>query len=318
MQPPITISATLDEPTREKLGLKLSHLVKGSVPTTLAVTRDAVGGQALSMQADLTNARLIFGNMGWTKPAGRQASLSLDVVPSPDGATDLKNFQIVGEDIAINGSIALDPEQHLKSFYFSEFSVDRLTQVEINATVRDGSVLDVEAHGPAYNGKQFFQSLFSAGQIAEDAVPHDPFDVNLSARLGAVSGFYDTTLNDAQVTLRKRNGRLVALNATGKLNGKPVTVRLEGSGNARIIRADSQDAGAAFQADRLLSEDRRWPGFARGQSGHWYARLDGGDALGAKLRRARRFRGERRPHRSAIGGGARHPPQAGAAEPHRL
>jgi hypothetical protein len=198
--------------------------------------------------------------MGWTKPAGRQATLSLDVVPAPDGSTDLKNFQIFGEDIAINGLVALDPEQHLKSFYFSEFAVDRLTQVEINATVRDGSVLDVEAHGPAYNGKQFFQSLFSAGQIAEDADPHDPFDVNLSARLGAVSGFYDTTLNDAQVSLRKRNGRLVALNATGRLNGNPVTVRLEGSGNSRVIRADSQDAGAAF---RLIG---------------FYPKIDGGQA----------------------------------------
>ena len=259
-QPPITIAATLDEATREKLGLKLSHLVKGAVPTTLSVTRDSQGGQAVTMQADLTNARLVFGNMGWIKPAGRRATLALEVAPAPDGSTELKNFQILGDDIAINGSIALDPEQHLKSFYFSEFSVDNLTQIEITATVRDGSVLDVEAHGPAYNGKQFFQSLFSAGQIAEGAEPHDPFDVNLSARLGAVYGFYDTTLNDAQVTLRKRKGRLVALDATGRLNGKPVAVRLEGGSNARIIRAESQDAGSAF---RLIG---------------FYPKIDGGQA----------------------------------------
>ena len=93
-----------------------------------------------------------------------------------DGSTDLKNFKILGDDIAIDGSISLDPEQHLKSFYFSDFSFDRLTHVEINAAVRDGNVLEVEAHGPSYNGKQFFQSLFSAGQIAEDADPRDPFE----------------------------------------------------------------------------------------------------------------------------------------------
>ena len=259
-QPPITIAATLDEATREKLGLKLSHLVKGAVPTTLAVVRDAQGGQALSMQADLTNARLVFGNMGWVKPPGRSATLAFKVAPHPDGSTDLENFQILGDNIAINGTISLDPDQHLKSFYFSEFSVDELTQVEITATVHDGSVLNVEAHGPAYNGKQFFQSLFSAGQIAEDAEPHDPFDVNVSARIGAVTGFYDTRLNDAHVTLRKRNGRLVALNATGNVNGKPVAVRLDGSSNARIIRAESQDAGAAF---RLIG---------------FYPKIDGGQA----------------------------------------
>jgi hypothetical protein len=246
-QPPITIAATLDEETREKLGLKLSHLVQGSLPATLSVVRDAKGGQAVSMQADLTNVRLVFGNMGWTKPVGRRATLAFDVVPGPDGSTDLKNFQILGDDIGINGSIALDPEQHLKSFYFSDFSVDKLTHMEITATVRDGEVLDVEAHGPGYNGKQFFQSLFSAGQLAEGVEPNDPFSLNLTARIGTVTGFYDTVLDDTQVTLRKRNGRLMALNATGRLNGKPVAVRLDGASNARIIRAESQDAGAAFR-----------------------------------------------------------------------
>jgi hypothetical protein len=246
-QPPVRINAILDEATREKLGLKLSHLVQGALPVTLAVARDGKGGQALSMQADLTNARLVFGNMGWTKPVGRQATLSFDVAPAADGSTDLKNFQILGDDIAITGSIVLDADQHLKSFYFSDFSVDKLTHIEITATVRNGDVLDVEAHGPGYNGKQFFQSLFSAGQVAEGVEPHDPFSLNLTARIGAVTGFYDTVLNDAQVTLRKRNGRLVALDATGRLNGQPVVVKLEGASNARIIRAESQDAGSAFR-----------------------------------------------------------------------
>ena len=168
-QPPIRISATLDENAREALGLKISHLLHGPLPVTLSVARNAQGAQSLSMQADLTQAQLIFGNMGWTKPAGRRATLQFDVAQAEDGSTDLTNLKILGDDIAINGSISLYPEQHLKSFYFSDFSFDRLTHVEISATVRDGNVLEVDAHGPSYNGKQFFQSLFSAGQLAEDS-----------------------------------------------------------------------------------------------------------------------------------------------------
>ena len=80
--------------------------------------------------------------------------------------------------------------------------------------MRDGNVLEVQAQGPSYNGKQFFQSLFSAGQLAEDSDARDPFSVDLTARLGRVAGFYDSTVTDAQVTLKKRNGRLVALDAT--------------------------------------------------------------------------------------------------------
>ena len=260
-QPPIRVSATLDETAREALGLKISHLVHGPLPVTLSITRHSDGAQALSMQADLTQAQLIFGNMGWTKPSGRSATLQFDVVPGEDGSIDLKNLKILGDDIAIDGSISFDPEQHLKSFHFSDFSFDVLTHVEINATVHDGNRLEVDAHGPSYNGKQFFQSLFSAGQLAEDSDARDPFSVDLVARLGTVVGFYDTTVNDAQVTLSKRNGRLVSLNATGKLNGRtPIAVKLAETNGARIVHAESRDAGAAF---RLIG---------------FYPKVDGGEA----------------------------------------
>ena len=260
-QPPIRISATLDENQRETLGLKISHLLRGPVPVTLAITRYAEGTQALSMQADLTQAQLIFGNMGWTKLPGRSATMQCDIVQGDDGSIDLKNLKILGNDIAIDGSISLDPEQHLKGFYFSDFSFDMLTHVEINATVRDGNVLEVDAHGPSYDGKQFFQSLFSAGQLAENSEPHDPFSVDLTARLGTVVGFYDTTVTDAQVTLQKQNGRLVGLSASGKLNGRmPLAVKLDDANGARIIHAESRDAGAAF---RLIG---------------FYPKVDGGEA----------------------------------------
>lgn len=260
-QPPIRISATLDENARETLGLKISHLVRGPLPVTLLIARGADGTQALSMQADLTQAQLIFGNMGWTKAPGRSATVQFDIVQAEDGSVDLKNFKILGDDIAIDGTISLDPEQHLKSFYFSDFSFDILTHLEIAATVRDGNVLDVDAHGPSYNGKQFFQSLFSAGQLAENADARDPFSVDLTARLGTVVGFYDTTVSDVRATLKKRNGELIALNATGKLNGRrEIAVRLEGSNGARMIRAESRDAGAAF---RLIG---------------FYPKIEGGEA----------------------------------------
>jgi hypothetical protein len=261
-QPPIRVTATLDEAAREKLGMKVGHLVQGPLPVTLSVVRSAQGAEAMSMQADLTNAQLIFTNMGWTKPVGRPASMQFDVVSADDGSTDLKNFKILGDDINIDGSFSLDPNQHLKSFHFSDFSFDLITHAEITATVREDNVLEVEAHGPSYDGKQFFQSLFSAGQLADTpSTPADPFGIDLSARFGTVVGFYDTTVKDAEITLKKRNGELVALDAKGQLSGQtPIAVKLETSNGARVLRAESRDAGAAF---RLVG---------------FYPSVDGGDA----------------------------------------
>jgi hypothetical protein len=242
------VTANLDEASREKLGIKVNHLVHGQTPVTMTIAD--LGKRAMSMQADLTDARLLFGSIGWTKPAGRTASIQFDVVLKEDGSTDLDNLAILGDDIAIHGGIALDPEQHLKEFYFSDFSVNRQTHMEINAIVRDDKVLEIKAEGPSYDGKQFFQSLFSAGQLAEDVStePADPFGVDLTAQVDTVAGFYDTTAKDVHVTLKKRNGRLVALEATGQLNGKtPAAVKIAEGDGARWIKAEARDAGAAFR-----------------------------------------------------------------------
>ena len=56
---------------REKLGIKVNHLLHGPTPVTMTIA--GLGKGAMSMQVDLTDARLLFGSMGWTKPAGRTA-----------------------------------------------------------------------------------------------------------------------------------------------------------------------------------------------------------------------------------------------------
>jgi len=249
-QPPISISATLDSALREKLGIKVNHLVRGPTPLTLFVKGLGKGTQTMSMEADLTEAQFLFGAMGWTKPKGQVAKVSFDVTQSGDGATNLDNFKIVGNDIGVYGKIALDPQQHLKSFYFSDFSVSPQTHVEITAKVRDDQVLEVHAEGPSYDGRQFFRSLFSAGQLVDDgsAEPPDPFGIDFTAKIGQVHGFYDTTATDFDVMLKKRDGRLVALKGQGKLNGKKSAgVELKSKNGARILKAEALDAGAAFR-----------------------------------------------------------------------
>ncbi len=262
-QPPIRVMASLDEASRDKLGIKVNHLVRGPTPVTLSISGVGEGAHSMSMQADLTNAKLLFSSMGWTKPVGHTATVQFDVVPKEDGSTDLDNFKILGDDIAVEGAIALDAGQHLKEFYFSDFSVNRSTHVEITALVRDDNVLDIKAQGASFDGKQFFQSLFSAGQLAEDgsAEPADPFGIDFSADIGTVFGFYDTVAKDVKVTLKKRNGRLVALDGKAELNGtSPAAVGLEQSEGSRVIKAEAHDAGAAF---RLIG---------------FYPSVEGGDA----------------------------------------
>ena len=235
-QPPIKVTALLDAATREKLGIKVNHLVHGPTPVTLQIARLGQGTPpVMNLQADLTDAQLLFGGLGWTKPAGHPATVQVDIVPKEDGSTVLDNLKILGDDIDISGGVALDAGQRLKEFYFSDFSVNHLTHIEISATVRDDQVLDIKAEGPSYDGKQFFQSMFSAGQIDASAEPADPFGIDLTAHIGTVTGFYDATAKDVEVTMKKRNGQVIALDAKAMLNGKsPAAVHLTQNGSARL------------------------------------------------------------------------------------
>ena len=283
-QPPIKVTARLDAEMREKLGIKVNHLMHGPTPITLEIAHLGEGApSAMRVQADLTDAQLLFNGLGWTKPAGRAATLMLDVVPKQDGATDLANLKIVGDDINIQGGVALDATQRLKEFYFSDFSVNRLTHVEITATVRDDQVLDIRAEGPSFDGKQFFQSLFSAGQLDGSAEPADPFGVDLTAEIGTVTGFYDTTVKDVNVTMKKRNGRLVALDAKGELNGRaPVAVHLAQSGRARHDQCRGARCGRCVPRGRLLSERQGRRSLAGGQSRCRRRRQQERHAMGAR------------------------------------
>ena len=248
-QPPLQVTARLDEPMREQLGLKVNHLVKGPTPVTLRVARLGVDTPTvMALEADLTEAQLLFGGLGWTKPAGRAATLQLDFAPQEDGSALLDNLKILGDDIDIQGGIALDAEQHLKEFHFSDFSVSSLTHIQINAVVRDDQVLEINAEGPSYDGRQFFELLFSAGQLEGSQDPDDPFGVDLTAKIGTVVGFFDTTATNVEVTMKKRNGRVVALDAKAELNGKsPAAVQLVQKDAARMVEAEARNAGDAFR-----------------------------------------------------------------------
>ncbi len=75
-QTPIQVTARLDAASREQLGIKVNHLLQG--PTRSRYGSRRLGAEKptpMALEADLTEAQLLFGGLGWTKPAGRAATL---------------------------------------------------------------------------------------------------------------------------------------------------------------------------------------------------------------------------------------------------
>ncbi len=263
-QPELRVTMILDEATRTQLGLNVNHVVRGPVPVILGVAHDEAGKKKYRVRADLGNADIILSSMGWRKPPGRSAILTFDVGAGPQGNRELQNLRVEGDELGIQGWIALGPDDKPKAFYFPDFSFNVITRVEIAGELGEDGIWDVQAHGSAYDGRQFFQSLFSAGKLVEDqpAPPDRDGGVNLTAKIGAVVGFFNTTVSDVSISLQKRNGALTALDVAGRFDGSaPIAVRLvRQDGQPRLLLAESEDAGAAF---RLIG---------------FYPRVEGGQA----------------------------------------
>ena len=251
-QPPLRLTATLDNTDRSQLGLDVNHIVQGVVPIELTVGRGENDEQAVRLHADLTNAELSLIGIAWRKPPGRTATLQCDIAKGKTHKTELQNFKVAGDDIAIEGWAAIDNENRLREFYFPDFSLNVITRMEVQGTLDKNDIWKVKARGPTFDGRDFFRSLFSLGQLAENAPkPKNPREgIDLDAEIGTVIGHSEVSARGVKMKLAKRGDKLTALDVRGTLDGsnKPVAIELrQDPGQPRKLFADSTDAGQAFK-----------------------------------------------------------------------
>ncbi|KAB2847515.1 MAG: AsmA-like C-terminal region-containing protein, partial [Hyphomicrobiaceae bacterium] len=287
-QQPLKIIARLDNADRETLGLAVNDMISGDVPVVVTVKRDANGKTLTSVQADLGGAELFLETLPWQKPPGRAASLRFDVARGKDGRTELQNFKITGDDIAIEGWVALDAKNQLKAFYFPEFTLNVITQMDVSGRLREDGVLEVRVKSASYDGRPFFRALLTQPRLPEksplNVKNRSPLD--LVAEIDTMVGFTDTNLRNVKVSLKRRGNRITALEAAANFStgGAPLVVSVRASSTGhRIMTTETTDAGSAF---RLIG----FYGSIRGGEGNLRIDLDGqGHADKTGILQVRRF-----------------------------
>ncbi|MFN3869479.1 MAG: AsmA-like C-terminal region-containing protein [Hyphomicrobiaceae bacterium] len=249
-QPPLRVTATLDNADRTQLGLDINHMLHGEVPVDIQIA-PAADDWKVKLRADLSNAELILGAVSWAKPPGRSAFAEFDIVPTGNNRHELQGFRVAGDDIAIEGSASIGADGKLREFSFPVFSLNLVTRLAVKGTRSANGVWSIKANGPTFDGKDFFRALFSVGRVSDRQDAPDSRDpgIDLEAEIDTVLGFSQVSLRELRMSLSQRAGKLAKLEAKGTLDGgAPLVVKLDhdGTGNRRL-RADSTDAGQAFK-----------------------------------------------------------------------
>ncbi len=249
-QPPLRLTAVLDNSDRNQLGLDVNHIVQGDIPVVVTVDTAARPEPLVHLRADLTNADMVLEALSWQKPPGRSAYIEFDVVPAKTN-TELQGFRVVGDNIAIDGTMTIGPDNKLREFNFPTFTLDVVTQLSMRGTRRSDNIVDIKVKGRHYDGRAFFRSMFTVGQLTEQPRPprSSRSGLDISAEFDTVAGHSDVILRNLRVRASRRGDKLVGLDARGTLDsGKPIAAVMEQSKSGpRRLMADSTDAGQAMR-----------------------------------------------------------------------
>jgi hypothetical protein len=254
-QPPVRITTLLDTSDRAQLGLDLADIVLGEVPIEITIQNDSRGESVTRVRADLTKAELMLDAIAWKKPPGKTATIQFEPAKGPGVGPaqrlELQNVKLVGDDIAVEGWMALGPDNKLREMSFPQFSVNVVTRLDVHGKLRPDNVWDVKAKGATFDGRDMFRAMFNLGQLSERPQvppPKDKPGLDLVAEVDTVIGFSDTSIRNVRIRAGRRQDKLTDLDLKSTLPGnQPFVATVVAAGVNRQLRAHALDAGQVFK-----------------------------------------------------------------------
>jgi hypothetical protein len=242
----LRIQTTLDEAGRSRLGFDLGTAVSGPVPIK-AVGKIASNDRdyRLSIDADLTAAKVENVLPGWVKPAGKAARATFVLINKPQ-STRIEDLVIDGSGTSMKGSIEIDTSGDLVSANFPVFSPSDGDKAALKADRAADGTLRVSMRGEVYDGRGFLKSAM-AGSSAERKAKR-PEDLDLDIKLGAVAGHHGEALRALELKLSRRAGHIRTFSLGAKLGrDTPLIGDLRGRGGRQVLYLETNDAGALFR-----------------------------------------------------------------------
>jgi hypothetical protein len=247
----VNLAAKLDDATRASLGLSEPKWLTGPMPVTLDLTGRRFHFDDASLKADLTDAVAVFSTVNLEKPAGVPAHASAMLHFGDAGAVAFKDLAIAGDDLNVEGALALDGDGKIVNISLSNVRAGANTDFAMTLEPIAGGGLAVRVQGKSLDASHFFpdekKKAANAPAPADDEF-QNPFSLN--ATLDKVVFRDERGLRDSTLAVSfGANQKLTAFSLDAAQSGKgKVTGRLTVANGVRNLSIDSDDAGAFINA----------------------------------------------------------------------
>jgi len=149
--------ATLDDGQRAALGLAgLGPYVQGPVSVDLVLQEPVRGPTEITLDAGLKDASLTLPPVRWRKAPGADGSARLVLLAGPDGALQVREFDVRTPSLTARGSLALDRDRRLADMELRQFTQGRTDLTGTVGTRPDGRLL-VRLEGSGLDAAPFLK-----------------------------------------------------------------------------------------------------------------------------------------------------------------
>ena len=266
----LTISTTLTEKYRKKLGLDLSRWLSGPIPLTLKAKIREGHISTADVRADLSRVSMHIDQLKWSRAPvkGTKAAFTMDF--SRKNVIRIRSFSVRGGGMRVRGDMTLNGDGSLREATFSRFELDALNRLAIGLKRSKGR-LDIAAAGDSFDARPFVKDFFSTSSALGRGGAGTGAATAATGENGrkAARDFVKVTVNlkkvlmergehifDVRGFLEVLDGVVTRAALTGRMaSGQPVTLDIvPAAAGQRRLRIVSKDAGAVLRASGLYSK----------------------------------------------------------------
>jgi Protein of unknown function/AsmA-like C-terminal region len=251
-----SVTATLDEKTREKMGMKLADYISGPMPIHATIEKNDKGDADVAIDADLSDVKMKLAALSWKRDATPGTKVTFKLRSTSEGRS-IDNFVLDGDGLHLRGSIKTNLKGKLQSVVMDQIKLDEDNVFSARVVPGEGTV-DLNISGKNFDARPYIKTLASpASQPQNKSGPTtaEGQDFTLTAHFDRVTANRGETLTDVSAVLRARASKIAEADISAKfLSGQALNVTVVPLPTGREFRVSSNDGGSVLRAANFYSK----------------------------------------------------------------